>query len=79
MSVANPLLQPQFDIPFDKIQASHVEPGLDQLIENAKLNIDQIINQPSPRTWNNTMAAYDVATEGLDWAKIGRASCRERV
>ena len=68
MSVANPLLQPQFDIPFDKIQASHVEPGLDQLIENAKLNIDQIINQPSPRTWNNTMAAYDVATEGLDWA-----------
>ena len=68
MSVANPLLQPQFDIPFDKIQASHVEQGLDQLIENAKLNIDQIINQPSPRTWNNTMAAYDVATEGLDWA-----------
>ena len=68
MSVANPLLQPQFDIPFDKIQASHVEQGLDQLIENAKLNINQIINQPSPRTWNNTMAAYDVATEGLDWA-----------
>ncbi len=68
MSAANPLLQPQFDIPFDKIQASHVEPGLDQLIKNAKLKIDQIINQPSPRTWNNTMAAYDVATEGLDWA-----------
>ncbi len=68
MSAANPLLSPQFDIPFDKIGAAHVEPGLDQLIEYAKLNIDQIINQPSPRTWDNTMAVYDVATEGLDWA-----------
>ncbi len=68
MSAANPLLLPQFDIPFDKIQAQHVEPGLDELVEKAKLNIDRIIKQPSPRTWNNTMAAYDVATEGLDWA-----------
>lgn len=65
---ANPLLHPRFEIPFDQIQASHVEPAMEELIDRAQNCIRLIIEQPDPRTWDNTMAQYDVATEDLDWA-----------
>lgn len=65
---ANPLLHPRFEIPFDQIQASHVESGMEELIIRVQNCISRIIEQPDPRTWDNTMAQYDVATEDLDWA-----------
>lgn len=68
MQTGNPLLETQFKIPFDKIQASHIEPALDSLIERSRANIEAIIGVKQERTWANTMDPYDHATEDLDWA-----------
>lgn len=68
MQTGNPLLETRFEIPFDKIQASHIEPALDQLIERSSAHIDAIIGVAGERTWANTIDAYDYATEDLDWA-----------
>ena len=68
MHTGNPLLEAQFEIPFDKIHASHIEPALDQLIERSRAHIDAIIGVAGNRTWDNTMDAYDRATEDLDRA-----------
>lgn len=68
MQTGNPLLETQFKIPFDKIQASNIEPALDSLIERSRANIEAIIGVKQERTWANTMDPYDHATEDLDWA-----------
>ena len=68
MLPGNPLLEIQFEIPFDKIQAEHIEPALNELIERCRVRIDEIIQVAPERTWANTMDAYDRLTEQLDWA-----------
>jgi oligopeptidase A len=68
MGNSNPLLQIQFQIPFDQIRAEHVEPAIAELIRRSKQNIDRIAAATAPRTWANTMQALDQATEELDYA-----------
>ena len=68
MQTGNPLLETRFKIPFDKIQASHIEPALDTLIERSRANIEAIVGLKQERTWANTMDPYDHAIEDLDWA-----------
>ncbi|MEQ1885930.1 MAG: M3 family metallopeptidase [Bryobacteraceae bacterium] len=58
----NPLLQIQFRVPFDKIQAEHVEPAIDELIAAAKLRLDETIASERP------LHALDTMTERLDYA-----------
>jgi oligopeptidase A len=65
--MSNPLLSHQFLVPFDQVQAEHVEPAVDQLIEEARKRIDEI-TKPGPRTYENTMHALDECTEPLDYA-----------
>lgn len=64
----NPLIRLGFDIPFDTIEASHVEPAVDALLEEARTSIDAIIGQPGARTYANTMGALEDATEPLELA-----------
>lgn len=64
----NPLLQIQAPIPFDRIQAEHVEPAVDELLAEARRRIDEIAANPGPRTFANTLGALDDATEVLDYA-----------
>ncbi len=64
----NPLYQIQFQIPFDQIRAEHVEPGVRELLKRSQANIDAIVADAAPRTWENTMMAMERATEGLDYA-----------
>src|SRR5579883_2279600 len=64
----NPLLCVSFIIPFDRIQASHVEPGIRELIRQSQEKIDAIAADDSPRTFENTMLALEKATENLDYA-----------
>jgi len=64
----NPLLRVSFIIPFDRISASDVEPGIRELIRKSQAQIDAIAADDSPRTFENTMLALEKATENLDYA-----------
>ncbi|MFO0575847.1 MAG: M3 family metallopeptidase [Polyangia bacterium] len=64
----NPLLSRCFEVPFDRIRAEHVEPAIDQLLQEAQARIDAIVAVPGPRTYTNTLGALEQATEPLDFA-----------
>jgi oligopeptidase A len=65
---SNPLVTVQFRIPFDRIQASHVEPAAAELLRDARTRLDAIANAPGERTFANTMGGLDELTEPLDFA-----------
>ncbi len=65
---SNPLVTVQFRIPFDRIQASHVEPAAAELVRDARARLDAIANAPGERTFANTMGGLDELTEPLDFA-----------
>jgi oligopeptidase A len=67
-SELNPLLELGFRIPFDTIQASHVEPAMAQLLTGARARLAAIAAEPDGRTYQNTLAALDEMTEPLDRA-----------
>jgi oligopeptidase A len=58
----NPLLEISFRVPFDKIQASDVEPAIDQLLAQAQEHLDETIASERP------LHALDTMTENLDYA-----------
>ncbi len=64
----NPLLDINFQIPFDRIRAAHVEPAIDELLADARARLEAIAQEKSPRTFDNTMRAFDHMTERLDFA-----------
>jgi oligopeptidase A len=67
-SDANPLLEINFRIPFDRIRAEHVEPAVSQLLADAQSKLEAIATATGPRTFENTMMALDGMTERLDFA-----------
>src|SRR5262249_30051434 len=58
----NPLLRINFRVPFDRIQASDVEPAIDQLLAEAHQRLDETIASDRP------LHALDTMTEKLDYA-----------
>jgi oligopeptidase A len=64
----NPLLQKQFRIPFERVQAAHVAPAMAELIARARSRMEAIAAAEGPRTWENTLGAFDELTEPLDYA-----------
>jgi oligopeptidase A len=58
----NPLLEVSFRVPFDKIEAAHVEPAADELLADAARRLDQTIASERP------LHALDAMTERLDYA-----------
>ncbi len=64
----NPLLDINFQIPFDSIRAEHVEPAIDELLADARARLEAIAQERRPRTFENTMRAFDQMTERLDFA-----------
>jgi oligopeptidase A len=65
---ANPLLEFQYQIPFDQVKPEHVEPAIDQLLAEAEKRLDEIIGCEAPRTYANTMQPLDDFTDRLDYA-----------
>jgi oligopeptidase A len=65
---SNPLLEINFQIPFDRIRAEHVEPAIHQLVADAQSRLAAIAAETRPRTFENTMLAFDHMTERLDFA-----------
>ncbi|MDH3485524.1 MAG: M3 family metallopeptidase [Myxococcales bacterium] len=64
----NPLIQLDFDVPFDKIEATHVEPAIDTLLAASKRAVDAITEDTAPRTYANTLGALEDATQRLELA-----------
>ncbi|RLB38868.1 MAG: M3 family peptidase, partial [Deltaproteobacteria bacterium] len=64
----NPLIQLGFEIPFDEIEATHVEPAVDALLAKSQAAVDAIVANDKPRTYANTLGALEEATEMLERA-----------
>ncbi len=64
---SNPLLQTNLPLPFDRIQASHIEPAISELIEQSKQAIDSIASVQDP-TYAATFEALEKSTERLEVA-----------
>ncbi|MBI4816269.1 MAG: M3 family metallopeptidase [Deltaproteobacteria bacterium] len=63
--VDNPLFFEGPNIPFDLIRAEHVRPAIEALLVRARAAIDSIAAESGPRTYENTLAALERATESL--------------
>ncbi len=66
--MANPLIQLGFEIPFDQIEAAHVEPAIEALLAESSAAVDAIVASKKPRTYANTLGALEAATEMLERA-----------
>lgn len=64
----NPLLVPTQPVPFQRIAAEHVVPGVRALVEQTNAALDAIGNDQSTPTYANTMFALEQATEKLEYA-----------
>lgn len=51
----NPLLSGDFRIPFHRIRAEHIEPGIMQALQEAQIEVDTLTADSSPPTWENTI------------------------
>jgi oligopeptidase A len=58
----NPLLEISFRVPFDQIQAGHVEPAIDELLADATRRLNETIASDRP------LHALDTMTERLEYA-----------
>ncbi|HEV3329459.1 MAG TPA: M3 family metallopeptidase [Bryobacteraceae bacterium] len=67
-SLVNPLLTPDFRIPFDQIRAADVQPAVTTLLAHSRARLEQIAAEQSERTFVNTMHTLDILTEPLDHA-----------
>ncbi len=61
----NPLLKITGPIPFDKILPEHIEPAIRELLRRSYQELDQIIEAPGPRTYENTILALDNLAKDL--------------
>ena len=67
-SPPNPLLEIEFQIPFDRVRAEHVEPAMSALLADARERLEALAADERPRTFENTMLALEKITERLDFA-----------
>ncbi len=68
MTIANPLLTLAPPLAFDQVAPEQIGPAIEALISQARARIDAIAACPEPRTWANTMGAFDTCTDPLDLA-----------
>lgn len=62
----NPLLEPFDQAPFSKIKNEHFKPAFLQAIEDARAEIDAIVENPEAPTFQNTLEALDFSGQQLD-------------
>ncbi len=59
----NPLLQLSDRIPFDRIEARHVVPGIRTILSEAEASLEELTHQTEAPTWENTIGRFDALTE----------------
>ncbi|KAB7531634.1 M3 family peptidase [Flagellimonas olearia] len=62
----NPLLEPFDQAPFSKIKSEHFTPAFLQAIEDARAEINAIVENPEAPTFENTLEALDFSGQQLD-------------
>ncbi|MCB9666363.1 MAG: M3 family metallopeptidase [Alphaproteobacteria bacterium] len=67
-STDNPLLDLPFAVPFDRIEAAHVQPAIEALLARAEGALEAIRRQEGTPTWASTLGALDRAQEPLERA-----------
>ncbi len=65
MTETNPILVGGFRVPFDAIEAEHVQPGVERALADAQAEIDAISSDRGIPTWADTVARLDRAVERL--------------
>src|SRR6476660_7017827 len=70
MPETNPLLEIQFPVPFDRIQAGHVEPAINELLAAAGQRLEALGSEGAAQhpSFGATMIELDSMTENLDYA-----------
>ena len=66
--MSNPLTEIQFDVPFDKIGADHLEPAIDQLLAEARSSLKALVAAEEVPTYANTLGALEDLGEKLSYA-----------
>ena len=61
----NPLLSGDFRIPFHRIRAEHIEPGIMQALQEAQIEVDTLTADSSPPTWENTIGRLEAISSRL--------------
>lgn len=61
----NPLLLDVDPIPFDRIEAEHVEPAIRVALGEAQREVDRVADDPEPASWANTMDPLEEAADRL--------------
>src|SRR5947209_13219979 len=67
LSNSNPLLHQQFPIPFDGINAAHVQPAVAMLLAEMKERLAALAGPDVPRTYEAVLLQLDRMTEPLDY------------
>lgn len=66
--MSNPLLAFEYRIAFDQVRAEHVEPAIDQLLEEAQARLGALVEAKGERTYANTIGELDALTQRLEYA-----------
>ena len=66
--MTNPLVEIQFDVPFDTIRAEHVEPAIDRLLAEAEVALAALAEDDRPATYDRTLGALESLGEKLGYA-----------
>jgi len=71
--MTNPLLEKNLLPPFSAIRAEHVEPAIRTLIERHKAELDGLLAQPGPRSWDSLVAPIEAMDDELAqaWSPVG--------
>jgi oligopeptidase A len=64
--MTNPLLSRDFEIPFDRIRTEHVVPAVREALARAAGELDALVDEPAPRTYENTVQRLDELVDRLD-------------
>jgi oligopeptidase A len=78
VSADNPLLRIQDNVPFALVRPEHVRPAVLALLDEGRRKLAALRDTTEPRTYENTVAALEDVTFGLDYA-MGIASHLESV
>ncbi len=72
--MANPFLDPQFEIRWSHLEPSSIEPDITLALETSQTSIDELAESGTEnRTFDNTLLALESATETLEraWGLVG--------
>lgn len=61
----NPLLHSDDRIPFHRIEADHVGPGIEQALADAEAAVEEVATDTSTPAWDTTLGRLDAAMERL--------------